>query len=151
MAEPERPSLEELARRLRECAERLRASAQKLKLAAGAQKEHVDKLNELNERIKKTLAALSKTQPPPVKDDTPANPVKPISTFNFIDMTQYLAQKRNAPGEKFPRDMTYVEALEFADYNEFLRFQNQPAINDEDLSKCDLDELFLLLIADNPS
>lgn len=174
MSEPEKPSLEELARRLRECAEKLSLSAQKLRMAASHQREHVQKLNELNERIKKTLAALRNTPPPKVaKDQTdnaaPEKPApeipdvpksnRPDSSFQFIDLTQLLSNQdddrsknlgkeipKQPPPQKFPREMTYVEALEFTDYNEFLRFQGHPPINSDDLQMCDIEELFRLLL-----
>jgi len=147
MARQDRPSLEELARRLKECAEKLKLSAQLLKMAAGQQHEHLERLNDLNERITNTLAALRATeQPPPLPPPRSDNSESSATSFNFIDLTQYLSRKDDKHQRDFPRDMNYVEALAFASYNEFLRFRGLPRISEQDLAQCDIDLLLQQLL-----
>ena len=164
MSSSEKASLEDLARCLRECAESLTNSAEKLKLAAGQQKEYIKKLNELNRRIKKTIMEMRKAGEARRKNgEKPAAP-KPVlprgaerrpleripdgSAFKFIDLAQLLSEK-DRDKRKYPQggpEMTYVEAMEFSSYDEYLRFKNQPAISDSDIRKSNIDELLWRLI-----
>ena len=164
MSSPEKASIEDLARRLRECAESLTSSAEKLKLAAGRQKEYIKKLNELNRQIKKTIMEMQKAgdarrksgekpaEPKPIlprgADARPQDRTPDGSAFKFLDLAQLLSEK-DRDKRKYPQggpEMTYVDAMEFSSYAEYLRFKNQPAISDSDIRKSNIDELLWRLI-----
>ena len=168
MSSSEKASLEDIARRLHECAESLTSSAEKLKLAAGRQKEYIKKLNELNLRIKKTImemrkagearrrsggkSATPKTILPRGAEDPPLERIPDSSAFKFLDLAQLLSEK-DRDKKKYPPagpEMTYIEAMEFSSYDEYLRFKNRPAISDADIRKSNIDELLRRLIRLDP-
>jgi hypothetical protein len=147
MNEPNRATLEQLARRLQECAESLAASLQHIKMAAGRQREYAARLNELSERIKMTLAEIQKAEASEAAESAPHAPAQPNpSAFNFLDLSQYIARKDKPAPPHFGPEMTYVDAMEFTDYSEFRRFQGLPPITDDDISLCDINDLLWRLL-----
>jgi hypothetical protein len=121
-------SLLQLAISLRLAAQRLAESANRMQHAATHQRQYLERLNLLRDRIVELLAmcrrlsnsggAPSQQAPSPSANRTPRAAAQPTKT--------------RLPASAF---------VEFSNWQEFEKFRHMPPISDKELASCNIDEL----------
>ncbi|MFP4055880.1 MAG: hypothetical protein ACLF0G_03305 [Candidatus Brocadiia bacterium] len=130
------PSLLQLVISLRLAAQRLADSASRMQKATSHQREQLQRLSLLRDRIVELLGEcrrLSEKGPgqpssPPPQEAKPSKPVLPP-----------------LPPRPRPREPQYrlpaSAFVEFSNWQEFEKFRHMPPISDQEVAACDLDEL----------
>jgi len=133
-------SLVQLAISLRLAAQRLAQSANRMQQAAQHQREQLDRLTLLRDRIVELLSVcrrIADKQPPqassgPSTPSAQAAPPKPLT-----------APTAPAPqGQQVPKPRLPASAfVEFSNWQEFEKFRRMPPIAEGEVASCDIDDL----------
>jgi len=123
-------SLLQLAISLRLAAQRLAESASRMQQTATNQRQYLERLNLLRDRIVELLAMcrrLTESQAAPhLETPAPAAPAAPPA------QAAAPAAKTRLPASAF---------VEFSNWQEFEKFRHMPPISDKELASCNIDEL----------
>jgi hypothetical protein len=133
------PSLLQLAISLRLAAQRLAESAGRMQHAASHQRQQLDRLLLLRDRIVELLGEcrrLCESQPPSPAGSAPARPghaaLPPTGGTSAAPRPTPSSPQYRLPASAF---------VEFTNWQEFEKFRRMPPISDKELTRCDLDEL----------
>lgn len=142
-------SLLQLAISLRLAAQRLANSANRMQEASQHQREQLDRLTLLRDRVVELLAVCRRIADKRQASQKPtaANPLKPLAPPQAAAKPPVPgppAQNAAAPpaGNAAPKPRLPASAfVEFSNWQEFEKFRRMPPIGDRDLADCDIDAL----------
>ncbi len=135
-------SLLQLAISLRLAAQRLAKSANRMQEAAQHQREQLDRLILLRDRIVELLAVCRRIAD---KHEAASPPASPAAAPPPAPQPSRAAPSRaQTPRPRLPASAF----VEFSNWQEFEKFRRMPPIGDRELDECDIDELIDKLNSD---
>jgi hypothetical protein len=140
MSEPTRDgrSLLQLAISLRLAAQRLAKSANRMQEAAQHQRDQLDRLTLLRDRIVELLAVCRRIADKQRAGDKP-HPAAPARPNAAVPPARLQSTRPRLPASAF---------VEFSNWQEFEKFRRMPPIAERELAECDIDRLIARLNGD---